>query len=113
MVITGLATVEMAVEAMKLGAYDYLAKPHIIPQIREMIAQSMRAGPAAGSAAPVESFCGLVGISSAMQRVYELIRKAAASADSTVLIQGESGTGKELAARWIHAPPRAARPLMT
>jgi two-component system response regulator HydG len=110
-VVTGLATVEMAVEAMKLGAYDYLAKPHIIPQIREMIAQSMRTAPA-GSAAPVASFCGLVGASRAMQQIYAVIDKAARS-DSTVLIQGESGTGKELVARAIHVrSPRASQPFV-
>jgi len=77
--ITGLSTVEAAVEAMKLGAYDYLRKPHIVPQIREILARPLKIEPPVGAT----GFCNLIGISRPMLEVFKLIEKAARS-DSTV-----------------------------
>jgi two-component system response regulator HydG len=106
--ITGLSTVEAAVEAMKLGAYDYLRKPDIVPQIREILARPLKVEPPVGAT----GFCSLIGISRPMQEVFKLIEKAARS-DSTVLIEGESGAGKELVARAIHErSARSAEPFV-
>ena len=111
--VTGYASVERAVTAMKLGAFDYITKPFSPQRLRDVLAS----GPVAPTAAavpaePARSFCKLVGVSTAMQRIYELIDRGAKS-DSTVLVEGESGTGKELVARAIHTrSTRASDPFV-
>jgi len=111
--ITGYATVDLAVEAMKLGAYDYIPKPFSPKRLLEVLTGG---GSDEAVADVVTSsprlFCGMVGVSGAMQETYALIEKAARS-DSTVLIEGESGTGKELVARAVHArSTQAAQPFV-
>jgi DNA-binding NtrC family response regulator len=117
--LTGQGTIETAIRAMKLGAYDFLTKPCGLAELelqaeraREK-AQLARENQALKTALRRAEPSGeIIGSSSAIQDVLRLIRKAAPS-DSTVLIQGESGTGKELVARALHqGGPRAERPMV-
>jgi two-component system response regulator HydG len=115
-VMTGFGTVDTAVEAMKLGAVDFVQKPFFRDELlmrvraatdRRQLARQVtllqRQIPTSSSPE------GFVGASPAMTKVKEVIRRAAV-APGTVLITGETGTGKELAARAIHAgSPRAAK----
>jgi len=105
MMITGYATVEGAVEAMKTGAEEYLTKPFTDEELLSAVSRSldklhMRRAQTV-SPSPVEKMRGLIGESAAMQKVYKDIGKAA-GIPATVLITGESGTGKEMVARAIH-----------
>ncbi|MBX3130518.1 MAG: sigma-54-dependent Fis family transcriptional regulator [Polyangiaceae bacterium] len=111
--MTGRATVTAAVEAMRLGAYDYLVKPAdaentLIPTMRRAVAHKRlleRNRFLEGQLAAAQRAEGLVGDSAEMRQVSTLI-SAAAPADVTVLVLGESGTGKELVARAIHRQSR-------
>jgi DNA-binding NtrC family response regulator len=106
--LTGQATVETAVEAMKLGAYDYLTKPYSITELDVRVKQAaekrrlrvdnlrLREQLARQSGLPE-----IVSVSSAMKEVVRLIERVAPS-EASVLITGESGTGKELVAHAIH-----------
>src|SRR5688572_14066891 len=106
--MTAYGTTQTAIEAMKLGAYDYLLKPFDVLRLKEIVANALKA---ARDMKQVVSYqpllesedyeLGIVGRSEAMQQVFKLIGQLAAS-DATALITGESGTGKELVARAIY-----------
>jgi DNA-binding NtrC family response regulator len=106
--ITGFATIETAVEAIKLGAYDYLTKPLSIDKVRIKVKRALEKTALTVEIAHLRQelsqcfgFESLVGKSQKMLEVFKIIRQTAES-DSNVLITGESGTGKELVARATH-----------
>jgi two-component system nitrogen regulation response regulator GlnG len=110
--ITGKSTTDTAIEAMKLGAYDYLFKPLELAQLRQVVDRALALSrmvhvpvAEAGSAPVDERADALVGRCSAMLEVYKAIGRVAAQ-DVAVLISGESGTGKELVARAIYQHSR-------
>lgn len=106
--MTAYGTTQTAIEAMKLGAYDYLLKPFDVPKLKEIVANALKA---AHDMRQVVSFQpllesddyeqGIVGRSEPMQQVFKMIGQVAGS-NATALITGESGTGKELVARSIY-----------
>lgn len=107
-VITGHASVDTAVETLRLGAVDYLTKPIDVSRLRTVLGNVRRAWAMQGEIHKLRSdlrqmgrFGGLVGKSDAMQQLYDTIAKVA-PADVTVLLIGESGTGKDLVAETIH-----------
>jgi DNA-binding NtrC family response regulator len=106
-VMTAFGTTETAIEATKLGAFEYVLKPFEIPDILILINQALEAGRFMRSrvemvTAPETTAAeAIVGRSQAMQEIYKAIGRVAPT-DATVLIRGESGTGKELAARAIY-----------
>jgi DNA-binding NtrC family response regulator len=106
--ITAYASVETAVEAMKMGAYDYVTKPFKIDELQMTVQRALDYQAALRENVYLRKelknkykFENIIGTSPTMQQVYSLISKVA-DTDSTVLIQGESGTGKELVARGLH-----------
>jgi two-component system, NtrC family, response regulator AtoC len=113
--------VERAVEAMKLGAFDYLTKPfHIsdmvstLKRASEMLALRVRVHDHVQSAKGMYDFGRIVTMSPVMVEVLLMARSAAESERTTILIQGESGTGKEVLAKAIHYhSPRASMPLIS
>jgi DNA-binding NtrC family response regulator len=117
--LTGFATIESAVAAVKEGAFDYLPKDFSVDQLRLAVDRALR-----HRGLQVENrnlrqqlqrtlgFENILGRSPAMTQVFELVKKAA-RAEANILVLGESGTGKELIARAIHAnSPRAAQPFV-
>ncbi|MBM3307371.1 MAG: sigma-54-dependent Fis family transcriptional regulator [Candidatus Eisenbacteria bacterium] len=110
--MTAYASVETAVRAMKLGAFDYVTKPIDIDEVRAVIARFVGSlHPEEAEELPGESR-DVVGASDALRSVLALSHQVAAS-DATLLILGESGTGKEVIAREIHrASPRARDPFV-
>jgi DNA-binding NtrC family response regulator len=118
-IITGYSTVDTAVEAMKNGAFDYIAKPFTSELIIEKVQKAIdhKALSLASLAGGKElnnghGFDDFVGESIEMRKVYRRIMQVAPT-DSTVLITGESGTGKELVARAIHShSPRHDHPFV-
>lgn len=109
-VITAHGNIATAVEALKLGAFDFVAKPFEIEVLRKLVATALKMAERPkpdGRKKPL-----LIGHSGAMNRVRQVIRKLARS-QAPILISGESGTGKELAAQLIHANgPRADKPFI-
>jgi DNA-binding NtrC family response regulator len=106
--LTGYATVETAVEAMRRGAFDYLTKPTKLDEIslvlkraQELIALKAENVLLRSQIQELQRFERIVGKSKPMQALYKIVQRVAKT-DSTVLILGESGTGKELIANAIH-----------
>jgi two-component system response regulator PilR (NtrC family) len=118
--ITAFASTESAVEAMKIGAYDYITKPFQVDEIKLVVAKALEKARLVRDnirlQKEVESrymFENLVGASAQIQQVFDLIRHVAPTR-SNVLVLGESGTGKELVARAIHFnSPRRDQPFVT
>lgn len=101
--LTAHASVEHAVEAMKLGAFHYVAKPFELDAILGLLEDAVRQHRSANRAASTAiTSRALLGRSPAIDGVRRMISRVAASPTSTVLLTGESGTGKDLAARAIH-----------
>lgn len=120
MIITAFGTTESAVEAMKLGAYDYITKPFKIDEVRIVIGNALRSKNLEVENRQLKkemqkefSFQSLVGNSDKMHQVYELIKRVSQS-PTNVLITGESGTGKEMVAKAIHVNgPLKNKPFVT
>jgi len=119
-IMTGYATIESAVDAIQLGAYNYLPKPFTPEALVAIVAKAASAGRRTLEDACVRQelerqmlSSDIIGRSEAMRHVLRLIRKAAPT-DSTVLITGETGSGKEVVAREIHRlSARSAKPFVT
>jgi DNA-binding NtrC family response regulator len=105
--LTGQATVDVAIEAMKLGAYDFLTKPCQLSELQAVVYKAYEKKQLAEKVhhqAELQMRAGmvnLIGESPPMKQVKDLIARVAPT-DSTVLIEGESGTGKEIVANCIH-----------
>jgi DNA-binding NtrC family response regulator len=118
--MTGYATVETAVEAIKLGAMDYLSKPLDFRRLEELLTSVREEIDRRRSVLSLESdlarrleFCGMIGRGPVMQDLFSMIRRLAPHV-RTALITGETGTGKELVARALHKTgPRRDRRFVT
>lgn len=102
--ITAYSTVETAIEAMKLGAYDYITKPFRVEKLKALLDGALKGALSrvvAPGGADGEGFEGVIGRSEQVRHIFEMISDIAPT-NATVLVYGESGTGKELLARYIH-----------
>ncbi len=106
--MTAYGTTKTAIDAMKLGAYDYLLKPFDVPKLQQLVYTALKASRDMRQSIameklddPADDELGIVGRSEAMQKVFKLVGQLATS-QATVLITGESGTGKEIVARAIY-----------
>ncbi len=114
--MTAYASTKTAIEAMKLGAYDYVSKPFDVDELQLLVQKALEKTELVEENVYLRreleekyQFSNIVGRSPKMQEIFSLIERVARTS-STVMLQGESGTGKELIARAIHfASPRAER----
>ena len=119
LLVTGHASVETAVDAMRLGASDYLTKPVRIAELRTRLARAVETGRLRRTNVELRrrldekyGFEGIIAHSPAMMRIFDILRQVI-STHATVLVLGESGTGKELVARAIHSnSPRKEKPMV-
>lgn len=120
MMITAFGTTETAVEAMKMGAYDYITKPFKIDEVRLNISNALRSKNLEVENRSLKkelvkeySFQNIIGNSPAMHQIYDLIKRVS-QAPTNILVTGESGTGKEVVAKAIHYNgPLKDRPFVT
>jgi two-component system response regulator AtoC len=118
--LTAVDRSDIAVQAMKLGAFDYVTKPVNMDEISIVIEKALESTRLKRQIAHFlkeqekqYGFCGMIGTSPAMKKIFSDITKIAQSSGTTVLVVGESGTGKELAAKAIHfLSVRKQKPLM-
>jgi DNA-binding NtrC family response regulator len=118
--MTAYGTVESAVEAMKLGAFDYLTKPVDLDELSLVVQKALETSSLRrevrrlrGAQLATYGNARLVGESAAMREVVELVQKVCTSQATTVLLEGPSGTGKNVVAKAIHyGSPRAERPFV-
>src|SRR5436190_9512026 len=118
-IMTAYGTTQTAIEAMKLGAYDYVLKPFDVPKLKALVANALEASRAMKNVVSYQPLLesedydvGIIGRTDGMQNVFKLIGQLATS-DATALITGESGTGKELIARAIyHHSHRSDKPFL-
>lgn len=112
-ILTGYASSQNTIEAMRLGAFDHLTKPIGREPLRELLLRALPpVEPAPATALPQTPTDELIGDSDAMRQVFKLIGQAAAS-DASVMILGETGTGKEMVAFALHRNgPRAQKPFI-
>src|SRR3954447_1494803 len=118
-IMTAYGTTQTAIEAMKLGAFDYVLKPFDVPKLKALVNSALEASRAMNEVVSYQPLLesedydvGIVGRTEAMQMVFKLIGQLAMS-DATALITGESGTGKELIARAIyHHSKRSEKPFL-
>jgi len=119
LLVTGHESVRTAVEAMREGASDYLAKPVDLAELRARLARAVESVRLKRTNVELQrllverfGFEGIIGQSPPMQRVFDVLGQVSGT-NATVLLLGESGTGKELAARAIHTnSPRAKKPFV-
>jgi len=119
-IMTAQGSIEMAVNSMKMGAYDFLVKPFELDQVEDLIKKGLdrvrlRKEVEWLRAQYQEKFRsgGIIGVSQKMKEVLALAEKVAQGSETTVLIEGETGTGKELLAEYIHfLSPRSSFPFI-
>jgi two-component system response regulator PilR (NtrC family) len=119
-IITAYASTESAIEALKLGAYDYIVKPFDVEEFKIVIGNALERKRLENENQQLRrelheqySFEGFVGKSPKMKEIFTLVERISGT-NSTVLVSGDSGTGKELIARAIHYnSPRKERPFVS
>lgn len=118
LIMTSYASLRSAVDSMRMGAVDYIAKPYdndeMLAAVKRVLSRSEKAAPAKNiEGVSNEAVAGMIGSSPQMKELYAKIRKVAPT-NATVLVNGETGTGKELVARALHhESPRADKPLIS
>lgn len=118
-IMTAFSSVDSAIAALRKGAYDYITKPFVNEDLLQTVKNALRQHQLFSENRALRreldkkySFAEIIGTSEALQSVFRLVEKVAAT-NTGILIQGESGTGKELIARALHHhSPRAAKPFL-
>ncbi len=112
--VTGFGTVETAVEAMKLGAFDYMTKPFELDDLQRTINRGLKSAGKGGAAPllvetdPIRPSNSIIGDSPEMRSILQMVEKIADN-DSPTLLEGEFGSGKQMVARTIHDRQPAQR----